>query len=331
MGKLPTANISREILERIGAETSPEYGCAPEERTVEQLLEFGVVNVNKPSGPSSHQVSDYVKKIFQLNKAGHSGTLDPMVTGVLPVALSKATKVVVTLLPAGKEYVCLMHLHKDVDEGKVREMFEKFKGEIEQLPPKKSAVKRVLRKRKVYYIEILDIEGRDVLFRMGCQAGTYVRKYIHDFGLKLGVGAHMAELVRTRAGPFTYGGWVTLHDLKDAYEVWKEKGDESLIRKCVRPAEEAVRSLPKVWVKDNAVDAIAHGASLSVPGVVKLESGIVKDDIAAVMSLKGELLALGTAMLSSEDMLKNERGVAVKVTSVFYERGVYPRFVRNND
>lgn len=317
-----------EILTRVEAETSSEYGCKPEERSVEELLQKGIVVLNKPSGPSSHQVSDHVKKILKLNRAGHSGTLDPLVVGVLPVALAKATKVIGAVLLANKEYVCLMHLHKKVDEEKIIETFEKFKGTIDQLPPKKSAVKRVLRKRKVYYIEVIEISGQDVLFKMGCQAGTYVRKYVHDFGLKLKVNAHMAELVRTKAGPFTYKEWVTLHDLKDAYEVWKEKNDEKLLKQIVKPMESAIKELPKVWVKDNAVDAIAHGASLSVPGVVKVDSSIKKKDLAAVMSLKNELLAFGTALMDAEEIVNVDKGVAVKVSSVFYDRGVYPRFVK---
>ncbi|MFH1637960.1 MAG: RNA-guided pseudouridylation complex pseudouridine synthase subunit Cbf5 [Candidatus Woesearchaeota archaeon] len=320
-----------ETLTKTESETSKEYGSKPEDRSAEDLLQRGIVILNKPSGPSSHQASDYVKKILNINKAGHSGTLDPGVSGVLPVALSKATKVVAALLPAGKEYVCLMHLHKKVDEDKIRKAFEKFKGEIKQLPPKKCAVKRVLRKRTIYYSEIIEIEEQDVLFKMGCQAGTYVRKYVHDFGLKLNTNAHMAELVRTKAGPFTYKEWITLHDLKDAYVVWKEKNDDSLLRKVIRPMEDAVSLLPKVWIKDNAVDAIAHGAYLSIPGIAKLNAGIKKQDLAAVMSLKGELIAFGNALLTSEEIMGSEKGVAVKVTSVFYERGIYPRFVRKDD
>jgi len=174
--KLPFEEFEREILVRKEAETDPNYGTDPNKRPIEDHIQFGIVNINKPSGPTSHQVSDIVKKILNIKKAGHSGTLDPRVTGSLPIALAKATKVVQTLLIAGKEYVCVMHLHQKVEEDKIREVINEFIGEIEQLPPIKSAVKRQLRKRNIYYLKVLEIDGQDVLFRVGCQAGTYIRK-----------------------------------------------------------------------------------------------------------------------------------------------------------
>lgn len=176
MEKLPFENIKREILIKKQTETNPNYGCEPEKRAVETLINYGIVNIDKPKGPTSHQVSDYVKRVLGLDKAGHSGTLDPAVTGVLPVALGKATRIVQTLLPAGKEYVALMHIHKDVGEDKVKEAFVKFTGKIKQIPPIKSSVRRRERERNIYYIKLLEIDEKDVLFIVGCEAGTYIRK-----------------------------------------------------------------------------------------------------------------------------------------------------------
>ena len=155
--ELPFEKIKRSILVRTDASTNDSYGYYPESRSVEQLLEFGIVNINKPSGPTSHQISDYVKKILNLSKAGHSGTLDPGVTGCLPVALDKATRVVEVLLSCGKEYVGIMHIHKDVPEEKIRQAASEMVGKITQLPPIRSAVKRQLREREIYYLEILEI------------------------------------------------------------------------------------------------------------------------------------------------------------------------------
>ncbi len=326
MGKLPFEEIEREIVIRDDAES--ENGCDPYARKVEDLISNGVIVLNKPQGPTSHQTSDYVKKILKLEKAGHSGTLDPNVCGVLPVALNKVTRIVQVLLNAGKEYVCLMHLHGEVSEEKVRAEIEKYIGEIDQLPPIKSAVKRQWRKRNIYYLEVLEISGQDVLFKMGCQAGTYVRKYCHDFGKRLGVGAHMQELVRTKAGPFKFEQRVSLHDLKDAYEEYLENGSEEWIRKCVLPVEVAVSHLGKIWVHDSAVDSLAHGAQLSLPGIVKYETGIKKGDIVAVMSLKGELVCIGKAYMDSTDM-GAEKGVCVKETKVFIARGLYPKWKKD--
>src|SRR3989338_6895010 len=111
---LPFEIKEREIVVRKEAKTSDEFGCKPEERNIKDIIHYGIVNLNKPQGPTSHQVSDFVQKIFSIDKAGHSGTLDPNVTGCLPIALDKATRIVQTLLTAGKEYIGIMHLHKEV-------------------------------------------------------------------------------------------------------------------------------------------------------------------------------------------------------------------------
>ena len=213
---LPFEEVKRDILVKREAETSPKFGCKPEDRTAEQLLNLGIINIDKPKGPTSHQVSAYVQKILDSCKGGHSGTLDPKVTGVLPTAVGKATRIVQALLVAGKEYVCLMHVHKELPQDQIFKVMKEFTGKITQLPPVKSAVKRQWRERSVYYIDVLDIVGQDVLFIIGCQAGTYIRKICHDIGKSLGCGAHMAELRRTKAGPFSESTLVSLHDLTDA-------------------------------------------------------------------------------------------------------------------
>src|SRR3989344_4524186 len=186
MSELPFQKIQRKILLRKEADTSPKFGQRPEDRSTETMLQYSVINIDKPRGPTSHQVSAYVQQILGIKKSGHSGTLDPKVTGVLPVAVGKATKIVQALLPAGKEYVAIMHLHDDLPEEKIRSACAQFVGRIKQLPPLKSNVKREWRFRKIYYLEILEIKGRDVLFRVGCQAGTYIRKLIHDLGTAMG-------------------------------------------------------------------------------------------------------------------------------------------------
>ena len=320
--KLPYELIKREVLVRKEAKTDEKHGSRPEERTTKELINYGIININKPSGPTSHQVSDYVKKILKIDKAGHSGSLDPKVTGVLPIALGKATRITDILLKTGKEYVALMHLHKDVEEKKLKAVLKEFVGEIKQLPPIKSAVKRQERMRNIYYLEVMEIEGRDVLFRVGCQAGTYIRKLIHDIGLKLGVGAHMAQLIRTRVASFTDRNMITLHDLKDAYETYKE-GNEKELRKIILPIEKATEHLPKVWVFDSAINNLCHGADLYFGGISKVHSGISDGNIVAVMSLKGELVCLGKSEFSSEELLEGLKGVAVKTSKVFMEIGVY--------
>ncbi|MDP2907026.1 MAG: RNA-guided pseudouridylation complex pseudouridine synthase subunit Cbf5 [Nanoarchaeota archaeon] len=325
--KLPFEKIERQVIIKRESETDKRYGKIPEERTVKELLDYGVINLNKPQGPTSHQVSDYVQRILGIEKAGHSGTLDPGVTGVLPIALGKSTKIVQTLLTAGKEYTCLMHLHKELTESQIQQSVKELIGKIKQIPPRKSAVKREERTRTVYYMNIYEIEGKDILFKIGCEAGTYIRKICHDWGKMLGISAHMAQLVRTKAGPFTDQDWTTLQDLKDAYEVYKE-GNEEPLKKIIKPVEKAIGHLPKIWVLDTAVDTICHGADLSTPGISKLHTNVNKGDMVAVMTLKEEIVCLGISRMATEEMLKQEKGIAVTTERVFMDPGTYPKFVK---
>jgi len=320
---LPFEKIERKIVVRKGAETDEKYGCKPEERKTEEIINYGIVNIDKSKGPTSHQVSDYVQKILNINKSGHSGTLDPAVTGVLPIALGRATRIVQTLLTAGKEYVAIMHLHKEVEEEKLKDTINKyFIGKIQQMPPLKSSVKRQLRTRTVYYLDILEIDNKDILFKVGTEAGTYIRKLIHDIGKKLGTGAHMAELRRTKAGPFDESTIFTLHELTDAYYFWKKESNDKFFRKVIQPVENGVKHLPKVWVFDTTIESLCHGVDLKVPGIIKLNDDISKEENVAIMSLKDELVALGFAKMASKEML-GEKGIAVQTEKVFMQPGVY--------
>ena len=319
---LPFEKAEKEVFVKKQAETDPNQGINPEERPTEELINYGIINLNKPRGPSSHQISAYVQQILGIDKSGHSGTLDPHVTGVLPIALGKATRIVQTLLKAGKEYLGIMHLHTDIPEEEIMKVAEQFLGKIEQLPPIRSAVKRRLRTREIYYLEILEIKGRDVLFKVGSEAGFYVRKWCHDFGLKLKTNAHMLQLIRTKAGPFKEKDWHSLHDLKDAYTLWKEKEDEEEIRKVILPIERAVEHLPKIWVMDSAVNTLCHGADLSIPGISKFNE-FNADQTIAIMTLKDELICLAEAIEHSSFIRKNEKGKVAKTKKVFMERNIY--------
>ncbi len=322
---LPFESVKRELLVKREAETNDDFGCYPEKRSVNQLIDFGVVNIDKPSGPTSHQISAYVQKILGIEKAGHSGTLDPKVTGVLPIALERATRLAHLLLKSGKEYVALMHLHDELPPEEIRKLISDFVGSIEQLPPLKSAVKRALRTRHVYYIDIIETEEKDVLFRIGCEAGTYIRKLIHDFGAKNKIGANMAELRRTKVAHFSEENISTLQDLSDAFWYWKNNGNEKYIRKIIMPAEFIVKSIPKIYVFDTTVDTLCHGANLNVPGIASIESGISKGNTVAVMTLKGEFICYGNAVMDSHSIMNSEKGFAVKTNKVFMQPSTYPK------
>jgi len=299
-----------------------DKGKKPEDRSVNELLDYGIVVIDKPKGPTTHQVADYVKKILNIKKCGHSGSLDPGVTGVVVIGLGRSTKVVHNLLRAGKEYVCIMHIHKPLAEDEIRKAINSFRGEIRQLPPVKSSVKRQERTRKIYYIDILELDGQDVFFKVGCEAGTYIRKLCHDIGKKLRVGAHMAELRRTKVGNLDESLAATLQDLSDAHAFYAE-GDEKELKKILLPMEKAVGHLPKIDVTDTTVDSLCHGATLNVPGISKLDDEILKGDQVAVMTLKGELIMTGIAQMTSGQIMKEQKGIAVKPERVFMEPGVY--------
>jgi len=317
--------ISRRRLVRAQFEPDPALGSAPSGRPVEALLKQGVVVLDKPAGPTSHQVAAWARDILGIPRAGHGGTLDPGVTGVLPITLDMATKAVGALLYASKEYVCFMKLHRDIREDKVRSVLSDFEDEIFQVPPVRSAVKRQQRSRRIYSLKVLEISGRDVLFQTSCQAGTYIRTLCTDVGEVLGVGAHMQELRRVRTARFTEKEAVTLHDLKDAVVFWKEDHDERPIRAAIRPMESILEHLPAVVIRDGAVDAICHGARLAVPGLVSVDSGIARGDRVVVLSAKGEGVALGKAELTSDEMLELNQGVAVAPDRILMPAGTYPK------
>lgn len=308
---------------KTAASTNVHYGKAPGQRSVRELLNNGFINLDKPAGPSSHQVVAWVKEALELEKAGHGGTLDPAVTGVLPVALGDAARALQVLLVAGKEYVALMKLHKQVDEKKIREACASFIGKISQMPPLRSAVKRVRRTREIYYLEILEIQGTEVLFRVGCEAGTYIRTLCVDIGKKLGCGSQLIELRRTRVGNITEETAVTLQDVKDAYLFWKEEGVDTEVRKMILPMERLLEVVPKVIVRDSAVDALCHGANLAIPGVVEIDemdSGV----IAAVVTLKGEGVALVKMQIPSVQVIEKDTGICASLERVLMNKGTYP-------
>jgi H/ACA ribonucleoprotein complex subunit 4 len=298
----------------------------PRSRPLKEYLETSVINLDKPPGPSSHEVVAWVKRLLAIDRAGHGGTLDPKVSGVLPITLGRSTRIISFIMKAGKEYVCLMELHGDVDDDQLEKVIKEFVGPVYQMPPVRSAVKRALRVRTIYSIKVLERQGKYVLMRVDCEAGTYIRKLCHDIGEVLGCGAHMRELRRTRAGPFKEGsGNMKLHDLLDAITFWKESGDESLLREVIIPIEEALWEFPKIFMRDSAVDAICHGANLASPGVLRVEGEIKAGDNICFMTMKGELIGLGRAMLSGEEILKSDHGIVANTERIVMQPGTYPK------
>ena len=323
----PPWETKREVHVKNEDHTDPKYGHKPLERPWEQYIRYGLINLDKPAGPTSHEVAAWTKRILKVSAIGHGGTLDPKVTGVLPITLEDATKVVQALLYSGKEYICVMKLHGDAPEGRVREVLKEFEDEIYQRPPLRSSVKRQIRTRRIYYNEFLEMDGRNVLFRVGCEAGTYIRKLCYDVGEIVGVGAHMQELRRTRSGPFSEQSpsLVNLHDVAYQFGEWETKKDPAILRKFILPMESALELIPKIVVRDSAVDAVCHGANLTAPGVLSVESGIAKTSLVVISSLKGEAVALAKADMETSQILNSNHGTVANLERVLMERGTYAK------
>ncbi len=245
-------------------------------------------------------------------------------SGVLAIALENATKLMPILLSSRKEYIALMNIHKELPEQQIRKACEEFVGKIMQTPPKKSAVARKEREREIYYLQIIEISGRDVLMRVGCEAGTYIRKLCSDIGKKLGTGAHMQELRRTKAGVFTEEQAVSLQELKDAYEFYKSGNGEPL-RSIIFPMERVADNIKSVIVKDSSIHNIASGAPVYANGISRIEEGIEKGGLVGIFSLKGELVAIGFAQMDSGKMLEMKKGIAIKTDRVLIDRNLYPK------
>ncbi|MFZ2070687.1 MAG: RNA-guided pseudouridylation complex pseudouridine synthase subunit Cbf5 [Halobacteriota archaeon] len=313
--------LERCRLVKSPAITDAKYGCAPDARPIRAHLERGVVVMDKPAGPTSHEVVAWIKEILKIKKAAHTGTLDPNVTGVLPVLLG-VTRKLADCFVCDKEYVFVMKLHGKVDEEELRRVSGEFVGEIYQKPPLKSAVKRRIRVRTVRYIELKEIEGNEVLMQVGCEAGTYIRMLCHHIGLALGVGAQMLQLRRTKSVPFDEANITKLQDLKDAY-VYYEAGDERLLRELIMPMEDVLGHLACIIIKDSAVDAICQGADLAAPGISRIEEGINIGESVVLYTLKGEAVCRGRAMMDSKTMLNAGEGICVDTEKVFMKPGTY--------
>lgn len=293
-----------------------QAGKYPGSRSVEELLHSGIIILDKWPGPTSHDVAATVKKTLGLSKVGHGGTLDPAVSGVLPITLENACKVIPALQHLDKEYVGIMRTHKDIALADVKKAAAAFVGKIKQTPPKRSAVARKERERNVYSLEILEQDGRDFLFKINCEAGTYVRVVCHEIGKKIG-GANMAELRRTKAGRFGEE-MVKMEDLTDAYVAWKKNGSQE-IKNYILPVEAAIEHLPKIIVKDSSIASIANGSPVYTPAISKISDDFAREKLVAVLTLKGELIALAYANMDAKEAL-SRKGIAAKTDRVILRK-----------
>lgn len=311
--------------------TNDNYGHYPDSRPIESLMYYGLILVDKPPGPTSHEVVAWVKRILEIEKAGHSGTLDPGATGLLPIGLGEGTKALSVLLLGPKEYYALARLHTHISMDRIQKVMSEFTGEIYQRPPQRSSVKRATRVRTVYEFAQLENYDRLVLMRILCQAGTYIRKIIYDIGEILSPGATMVELRRTRVSNLSeqQDGFIRLHDLADAYQRYKESDDDDKLRRLIKPIEHCLEGIRAVTVRDTAVDALCHGAPLAVPGIVALPKDLRVGELVGIYTLKGEIVGLGQAAMTKEEIEQNTRGIAFILKRLIMKPGTYPKAWRS--
>lgn len=303
-------------------------GSSPLKRHFKDYIHGGFINLDKPSNPSSHEVVAWIKRILRCEKTGHSGTLDPKVTGCLIVCIDRATRLVKSQQGAGKEYVAIFKLHSAVEDvNKIGRALEKLTGALFQRPPLISAVKRQLRVRTVYECKFLeyDTERNMGIYWLSCEAGTYVRTHCVHLGLVLGVGAQMTELRRVRSGIQNEEGLVTMHDVMDAQWLYDNHKDETYMRRIVRPLEALLTSHKRIIMKDSAVNAVCYGAKILLPGVLRYENGIELNEEIVIVTTKGEAVALAIALMTTTTMASCDHGVVAKIKRVVMERDTYPR------
>lgn len=337
---LPTTNLDTsewplllknydKLNQRTGHYTPIAAGCSPLKRPLQDYIKSGIINLDKPANPSSHEVVAWIKRILRVEKTGHSGTLDPKVTGCLIVCIDRATRLVKSQQNAGKEYTVVLRLHSAIEsEKKLLAGMEKLTGALFQRPPLISAVKRELRIRNIYESKLFEFDNERHLavFWVSCEAGTYIRTLCVHLGMLLGVGGHMQELRRVRSGVQHEGEHLfTMHDVLDAQWAYDNNKDEKYLRRVIKPLELLLVNHKRIVVKDSAVNAVCYGAKMMLPGLLRFADGIEVGDEVVLMSTKGEAIALAIAQMTTSVMATCDHGVVAKIKRVIMERDTYPR------
>ncbi|MDV5083906.1 tRNA pseudouridine(55) synthase TruB [Vibrio diabolicus] len=262
----------------------------------------GVILLDKPTGISSNDALQKVKRIYFAEKAGHTGALDPLATGMLPICLGEATKFSQFLLDSDKRYRVIAKLGErtntsdsdgevvetrpiDVTLDKLEACIEKFRGESDQVPSMFSALKyqgkplyeyarkgievpRESRKITVYEIVLHRFEGDEVEMEVHCSKGTYIRTIVDDLGEMLGCGAHVTMLRRTGVAKYPYEKMVTLEQLNELLEQAhrEERAPRELLDPLLLPMDTAVEDLPEVNLVSELADMVQHGQPVQVFG-----------------------------------------------------------------
>lgn len=305
--------------------TDDAFGTVPDERTLEQRLASGFILVDKPAGPTSHQLAAWARDLLGLDRLGHGGTLDPFATGVLPLMAGRCMKITNKILKHKKTYIAVFRFRTMPDEADLKTTIASLTGRIYNVPPEVSAVKVQVRTRTIHAFELLDVEGNDAVARISCDAGTYIRTMARDMGLLLNTPVTLKELRRETSGMFDLNDCVTMDQLADAVWLWKECGQEDALKAIVHPIEKLLVDVPRCQVKDSAVAALAYGAPLLLPGLISIPKGLKKGTELMVSSLKEEAVGFVKLKADSNDIIAMESGEIARPSMVLMDTDVYPR------
>lgn len=311
--------------------TNVEHGQYPDNRSLEERLASGFILLDKPKGPTSHQVSAWVRDLLEMDKLGHGGTLDPFATGVLPLLSGNVMRLTSKVLTHNKTYIAVLRLSREVDDDSLEAAMSRLRGKIFNVPPEISAVKVQVRTRTIHEFSKLESGDNLVIVKITCEAGTYVRTMARDLGLLLNQKVDLVELRRESSGDFALEDCVTLQQVADAIYLWKEKGDESAMLRIVHPVEKLVKDLPAIYVKDSAAAALSHGAPLLRPGIVKIPNGWTKGSNVALFTCKNELVAIAQLLCDTASIKSMTEGEVAKPTSVIMKADTYPRMWNKSD
>jgi H/ACA ribonucleoprotein complex subunit 4 len=289
----------------------------------DRIREGAFLLVDKPRGPTSHQVTSWVRDLLGVPSAGHAGTLDPMVSGLLWVGVGPALKLIPLVLEFPKRYVGVIAFHGRVAEADLDRAIREFTGPVFQTPPVRSAVKRERRIRTIHRLVHLESDGPKVLIDVVGDSGTYVRTLAVDLGEALGVGGHLEELRRVGTGPFAESSGVSMTDLSDAV-VAARAGETRALLPMLHPMVEVWGEFPILRLKPAAASAIVHGAELASGGILTTSRRYAKGAHVVLTAADGDLLAFGRALVGSDEAAQQPHGWVVDAERVFADPSRYP-------
>ena len=310
---------------QLGDKSKPSnHGIDPENLSIEQRLASGFILLDKPPGPTSHQIASWVRDLLGLERLGHGGTLDPFATGVLPLMAGKSMKLTKGILKTDKTYIAVLKFAQETNTESLNEVIDKLTGRIYNVPPEISAVKVQVRTRKIYSFELIEATSKQAIVKIACEAGTYIRTIARDMGLLLGYNVELKELRRENSGRFNLIDCVTLQEIADAVWLWKECDNSTALEKIIHPTEKLLLDKPYIIVKDSAASALCHGAPLLRPGLIdvsdKLSSGL---EVAAFTS-KNEVVGIVKMSKGFTEISNETSGEIGKPVMILMEQERYP-------